>query len=201
MSARRRQRGLVLPPGRGVGHAREGLVHEDVADAAVLVEAGPHVVGLAGCELVRQVGVGEQLAAHRHEVGPAVGQDQLRFVGLEASERDDRDARGLPHRRGVPREVTHTVRRVRVGGTGGHVHRGVRGDVHRVEPGRDRSLDHLELVLEALAVGLVVLQRVDAHPQREVAEPRPGRPDDLEEQAGAPVDVAAPRVGAVVDGR
>ena len=67
--------GDVLAAGRRVGDAREGLVHEDVADAAVLVEARAGRGSTSPRrELVGQVGVGEQLAAHRHEVGPAVGE-------------------------------------------------------------------------------------------------------------------------------
>ena len=80
----------MLPAGRRVGDAVQRLLHEDVADAAVLVDARPDVVDPARGQLVRQVGVGEQLAAHRDEVGLAGGEHRLGLVGLEAAEGDDR---------------------------------------------------------------------------------------------------------------
>ena len=66
-----------------------GAPSEDVADAAVLVDARADVVGATLGELVGQVGVGEELAAHGDEVGLAGGEGGFGFVRLHAAERDN----------------------------------------------------------------------------------------------------------------
>ena len=147
----------MLPTRCRVRDAAQRLAHVDVADAPVLVDARADVVDATRGQLVRQLGVGEQLAPHRDEVGLAVGDDAVGLVGLEAAEGDHRHR---DPRLGLGRVVgqrADDMRRVRVGGAGRVV--GVRGDVHRVDPGGDREVDHLELVVPALAVGLVRLER------------------------------------------
>ena len=77
-----------------------------------------------------------------------------------------------------------------------------RGEVHRVDSFSDSQLDHLELLVEDLAVGLVVLDRVDADPERDLGvEAGAERADDLEEQPRAILDVPTPAIGAGVHRR
>ena len=132
-----RQRGLVAVGGRRVGHAAHRLVQEDVADAAVLVDARPHVVDPARGQLVGQVGVGEQLAAHGDEVGVARGQRRLGDVGLDAPDGDHR------HRRPVATpgaangsSSARLVRGVRLGHAEGGAGVGGRAHVDGVGAGR-----------------------------------------------------------------
>ena len=51
----------MLTTGRGVDDTRRRLAHEDVPDAAVLVDARPDRVDPALGQLVRKVGIGKQL--------------------------------------------------------------------------------------------------------------------------------------------
>jgi hypothetical protein len=84
------ERDVVLASGHRVRDAPQRFTHVDVADTAVLVDAGPNVVDAALGELVRQIRIGEELASHRDEVGLAVGDDAIGLVGFEAPERDHR---------------------------------------------------------------------------------------------------------------
>ena len=193
---------VVLATGGGVGNAVERLLHEDVADAAVLVDARPDVADPAVGQLVGQVGVGEQLAAHGDEVGPPVGQHPLGVLGLEATERDDRDVDPGPHGRRVLAQGPDGVGRVGVGGSGRDVGAGVGGDVHRVDARGQRELDGAQLVVERLAVGLVVLDGVDADPERVLgAQSGAHGPQHLAEQAGPVLDAATPPVATNVERR
>ena len=88
---------LVVGPGRaGVGHAGHGLVQEDVADAAVLVDARTDVVDAGPRRAGRQVGVGQQLAAHGHEVDVARGQGGVGHLGFDAADGDRPGRRPWP---------------------------------------------------------------------------------------------------------
>ena len=69
-------------------------------------------------------------------------------------------------------------------------------------PAVDREVDHLELVVPALAVGLVGLERVDPDPEREVAaDALADRADHLDEQPRPAFERAAPPVVTRVAGR
>ena len=91
------------------------------------------------------------------------------------------------------------MRRIPVGGAGRDVGAGVCSEVHRIDARLDRELDHPQLLLEGLAIGLVVLDRVDADPQGELG-PEPGAdgPQDVNEESRPVLDRAAPTVGARV---
>ena len=128
--------------------------------------------------------------------------DLLGLVRLEPAERDDRNVDAASDLGGVDREIADAMGRVRIGGAGCHIEVRVGGDVHRVETGGDRELDHRELIVERLAVLLVVFERVDAHPERVVvADPGTNRADDLQQQPGAVLDRTAPSVVPTVDRR
>ena len=94
-------REIVLTAGLRVRDAVHRLLHEDVADAPVLVDARADVVGAPFGELVGQVGIREQLAPHRDEVGLARRERRLRFVGLHPPEGDDRHVDRGANGRGV----------------------------------------------------------------------------------------------------
>src|SRR5205823_5047249 len=121
-------------------------------------------------QFVGDVGIRQQLASHGDEVGLAIGDDSVGFVGLVATERDDRYRHRLLHDlrvhaegAGLIRRVC--VRRVAVGGAGGDIGVGVGGDVYGIDAFVDGHLDDLQLLFELLTVGLVVFDRVDANPQ------------------------------------
>ena len=160
---------------------------------------GLDVVDPTGGELGGQVGIGQQLAAHGHEVGLAVGEQLLGLVGLVAAVGDDRHVDDGADPSGVLRERAGPVGCVGVGGTGARVGIGVGGEVHRGGPGVDRPPDDLALLLEGLRVGFDVLDGVDAHPHREVgAGPCPDGADHLEQHPGPVLERAAPAVVARV---
>ena len=190
----------MLTTRRRVRDAAQRLAHVDVADAAVLVDARSDVVDATGGELVRQVGVGQQLAPHRHEVGLAVGDHTIGLVGLEAPERDHRHRDASLGLGRVVAQRADDVRRVGIGRPGRVV--GVRGDVHRVDAGGDRELDRLELFVPAFAVGLVRFERVDPDPHREVAaDTLAHRADHFDEQPRPSFEAPAPAVVTRVAGR
>jgi hypothetical protein len=87
----RAHREIVLATRGGVADAVQRFLHEDVADAPVLIDARPDVVDPSRRQLVREVGIGEQLASHADEVGLAVGEHLLGLVRLEPAERDHRN--------------------------------------------------------------------------------------------------------------
>jgi hypothetical protein len=199
---RRLQAPLVLVAGERVDGAVQAPVHEDLRHAGVAVDAGAHVFGAALGELAGQLRVGEELAAHRHEVGPPLPQQRLGSLRLDSTHRDHRDSDGPLD---ASREVHEALLPVHQGGVGeGHPggRVGVGAHVHRVGARLLSELRGPGGVLQGDAALDPKLPGVDPRPHREIgAGPLLGGTDRVAEQAGAVLQRTTPLVVAEVRGR
>jgi hypothetical protein len=55
-----------------------------------VIHAGLHIIGVAGVQLVRQIGIGEQLAPHRYEVTSTFADQPLAELWRDAPDSDHR---------------------------------------------------------------------------------------------------------------
>ena len=89
---RRDQLELTLVRSIGIHRATDGPAQVDLAHAGVAVDTGPHRVRTAFRQLARQVGIRQQLAAHREKVEVTRGDVLVSRLRLDAAGRDDRNA-------------------------------------------------------------------------------------------------------------
>ena len=135
--------------------------------------------------LAGQVGVGEQLAAHGHEVESTGGDRRIGVDRIETPEADDRDRDGPAKGGGERQERAAAVGRVPVGDADGHVRVGVRRDVDGVDARLDRQTRRHHRLVGLGAAGLVRLRGVEPDPHREVrAHASAHRGDHLEQEPG-----------------
>src|SRR5690606_1932110 len=113
-----------------------------------------------------------QASAEADEVARAVGDQPLGGVDVVATEGDHGGAGRAAQLGGVPRQVTHTVRGVGVGGGGCDVGVGIRRQVDRVHAGLDGQPRDLGLLGERLADVVVVFPAVEPDPDRVVGSDR-----------------------------
>ena len=203
MARVRRERGSVLIAVRRcrVRHALDAIKEEDVADTAVLVDAGAHVVDLSRGELVGQVGVGEQLAAHRDEIGCALGEHLFGVLRFESSECDHRQVRCRFDCRGEMHQVAGGVGRVAIGDPHRDHRVAIRAHMDRGSTGAFGHRDHGDCVIEGGAAGGVRFVGIQPHPHRHgIVRAFPDRADDLGQEPSAVDQRSAPGIGARVLG-
>ena len=196
----RREHERRLADGARVHEARRRLLGEGVVEAGLVAgDAGVDLVGAVGRGLGDPVGVGEEGARHRDEVGAAVGDDLLGEVGhRDAVGRDDRDAHLGAQLRGDARERAARHRR------------DDRRDARLVPADAgvdDRRAGGLDLVgqgddlVPGLAVGHEVEHRQAVDDDEVGTGGRAHGADDLDGEAATVLGRAAPLVGALVGAR
>ena len=157
-----RRLGPTLVAQLSVHRAHRSRRPEVLGYANKAVDARAHQVGATLGQPVREVRVGQQLAAHGDQIGAPVGQDPLTVVGPDAPDGDDRDVHGGLHRPGQLLVLARTPRQWPFGKSRAASDRRVGGDVDGVgtggggpsgvpgrEVGRDPALEGVIPTVEA----------------------------------------------------
>ena len=171
---------------RWIRHASDRLAQENLADAVVVVHAGPSVLGFAVSQGIGKLRIGEELSAHGDEVGLAFLEGGLRYVRLDSPDGDHRNSYGPFDHCGEIEERARLMGGVTASVGEGASADAVRAGMDGVASGRlDRSGD-LAGELRGDAVLLPELDRVDPTPDGELGpDASANRLDDLDEQVGA----------------
>jgi len=165
---RRRESLFVAMAGGGIGHAGQWFVEEDIADAAVLVDAGPDGRHPSGGELVGQIRIRQELAAHGHEIGGTIGEGAFGHVGLEPPDGDYGHGHpGLDHG-GIGEQQAGLVRGVSRGHPEGRAGIGGCAHVDGLAAGAHGEVGHRYQVIGRLTPVAIALEGVESAPDGEI---------------------------------
>ena len=203
MARRRRLRAAFeFPAQLGIYRAARLAAHVDRADAGVAVNAGAHLFALAAHQLVGQMRIGKQLAAHGNEIGLALADHRIAQFGLDPARGEDRNGDDFADFRCGGQVEAIDMRRVRFRMELALAGLVIGGDGDGIDAG---LLDHLRRQLGGFdgdAVFLADFTRIELHPDGIIPpDLRPHCGDHFQQQAHAVFQAAAVLVGAGVGDR
>ena len=184
---------------QGVDRTLHALVDEDLADAGIAIDARPDVLRSVGGELDGDLGVGQHLARHGHEVITAGGDVLRRQIGLDAPGGDDRDAHGRLDRFRVGDKPARGVYQRCFGEGGTRGDGGVGRDADGVGPSALAQLGRGHRVGQRDAARCAQFLGVQPHPHRKArAAARLDGADHFQQQPGPVFQRTAVVVSALV---